>query len=57
MRAQVCDAPAAIWIAGPVSPTTGVGVKTLLVVVPIPTCPKLLSPQQSTPPSAISAHV
>ena len=40
----------------PDSPATPVGVN-LLVVSPVPSCPLLLSPQQSTPPSARRTQV
>ena len=39
------------------SDCTGVGARTSGPNVPLPTWPFALSPQQSTPPSAMRAHV
>ena len=45
------------YTAPPVTrPVTAVGMK-LLLVSPVPSCPYWFQPQQSTPPSASSAHV
>lgn len=38
------------------NPTTSTGVSRL-VVVPSPSCPRLLDPQHLTPPAVVSAHV
>src|SRR5262249_34146563 len=56
VRAQVCPAPAVIALAPLFKPLTATGV-ALLVVVPFPSSPDSLSPQHSTAPPVVGAHV
>ena len=53
---QVLMPPAAIATTGPPRPTTSTGVR-LPAVVPLPSWPERLRPQQLTPPAIVSAQV
>jgi hypothetical protein len=56
VTAQVCAKPAEMLATPPVSPVTAVGVGES-VVEPLPSWPKVSSPQQSTPPASVSAQL
>jgi hypothetical protein len=54
--AQVWSSAAAIWACLSGRPVTVTGT-LLLLVVPLPSCPQLFSPQHQAPPLWTSAHV